>query len=94
MPSVLVPKKEKKRSTGHHGHYEARTILFNDEVHTFDDVARQLMKAIRCTYSHGLALANVVHNVGHAIVYRGMRERCEAVAMVLEEIKLRVTVES
>ena len=41
-----------------------------------------------------MALANMVHNVGHAVVYRGARERCEAVAMVLEEIKLRVTVES
>ena len=94
MSSVLTQKKEKKRSIGHGSHHEARTVLFNDDVHTFDDVARQLVKAIRCTYSEGIGLANMVHNVGHAVVYRGARERCEAVAMVLEEIKLRVTVES
>jgi ATP-dependent Clp protease adapter protein ClpS len=92
--TVLIPRKEKKRSSGHGTHYDARTVLFNDEVHTFEDVARQLMKAIRCTYGQGMAFANMVHNVGHAVVYRGPRERCEAVAMVLEEIKLRVTVES
>jgi ATP-dependent Clp protease adapter protein ClpS len=94
MASILLPKKEKKRGSGHGAHYDARTVLFNDEIHTFDDVARQLVKAIRCTYAHGMALANMVHNVGHAVVYRGALERCEAVAMVLEEIKLRVTVES
>ena len=78
----------------HGSHYESRTILFNDEIHSFDDVARQLVKAIRCSYGHGMALANVVHNVGHAMVYSGPLERCEAVAMVLEEIKLKVSVES
>jgi ATP-dependent Clp protease adapter protein ClpS len=91
--AVKAPVKKRKSSTGTGAGFEAKTILFNDNVHTFDDVARQLMKAIRCTYAQGMGFANVVHNVGSAVVYTGHLERCEAVAMVLEEIKLRVIVE-
>lgn len=68
------------------------TVLFNCDCHTFDDVARQLMKAIRVSYPQGLAIANVVHTQGKAVVYTGPRERCEAVAMVLEDIFLVVKV--
>src|ERR1044071_474157 len=69
-----------------------KTVLFNCNCHTFQDVAVQLMKAIRCTYEKGLQLANVVHYTGSAIVYSGPRERCEAVAEVLEDIGLRAQV--
>jgi ATP-dependent Clp protease adapter protein ClpS len=55
-------------------------------------VAVQLMKAIRCTYERGMQLANVVHYTGSAVVYSGPRERCEAVAAVLQDIRLRVQV--
>lgn len=93
MSPVRVPRKVKKESIGGAAGYGARTILFNDDFHTFDDVARQLVKAIRCPYSKGMALANVVHTLGSAIVYTGHLERCEAVASVLEEIRLRTIVE-
>jgi ATP-dependent Clp protease adapter protein ClpS len=73
--------------------FGAKTILFNDEEHTFEEVARQLVKAIGCTYGRGMTLANVVHYTGSAIVYTGPVERCEAVAMVLEDIKLKTLVE-
>lgn len=69
-----------------------KTVLFNDERHTFQEVALQLMKAVRCSYERGLALANVVHHTGCATVYQGPRERCEAVAMVLEDIRLKTQV--
>ena len=85
-------KRAKASTQATHG-FAAKTILFNDEVHTFDEVARQLVKAIGCTYSRGMTLANVVHYTGSAIVYTGHVERCEAVAMVLEDIKLKTLVE-
>jgi ATP-dependent Clp protease adapter protein ClpS len=69
-----------------------RTVLFNDEWHTFQQVALQLVKATGCTYERGLALANVVHHTGSAIVYKGPKERCEAAAEVLEDIKLKTQV--
>lgn len=88
-----APKRDVEQSTDVRPSYAARTILFNDDEHSFDDVASQLTRAIRCTYSKGLDIANVVHHLGSAVVYSGHLERCEAVAMVLGEIDLRVTVE-
>lgn len=70
-----------------------KTILFNCECHTFHEVAIQLVKAIGCSYEKGRQLANVVHHTGCAIVYSGSRERCRAVAGILEEIGLRAKAE-
>jgi len=91
--TLKAPVRKVRATTGGAAGYEARTILFNDDHHTFEDVARQLMKAIRCSYEKGMGLANVVHNLGSAVVYSGHTERCEAVASVLEEIGLRTNVE-
>ncbi len=68
------------------------TVLFNCECHTFDQVERQLMKAIRCTLSVARRFSWEVHSQGRAVVYRGARERCEAVADVLGSIGLLVKV--
>src|ERR1041385_469720 len=87
------PGKEKQpHKPGTYG-FGAKTILFNDDFHTFEEVAKQLVRATRCSFAQGMALANKVHTTGSAVVYSGRLERCEAVAMVLEEIALRVVVE-
>ncbi len=69
-----------------------QTILFNCECHTFDEVERQLIKAVRCTLSRARQISMEVHTKGLAVVYRGARERCEAVADVLGSIGLIVKV--
>jgi ATP-dependent Clp protease adaptor protein ClpS len=69
-----------------------RTLLFNCDCHTFDEVERQLVKATRCTLSRARALSWEVHSRGLAVVYAGPRERCEAVAAVLSDIRLIVKV--
>jgi len=91
-PKRPAPQKTTRR-TSHDGS-GSKTILFNDDVHTFGEVAQQLVKAIRCSYSEGVAIANIVHNSGKAIVYTGHLERCEAVAMVLGQIGLKTFVEN
>lgn len=93
VATKTVIQKSKEPKVARTGGDSARTILFNDEFHTFQEVANQLMRAIRCTYSEGMAIANVVHTTGSAVVYVGPLERCEAVAMTLEEIALKVKVE-
>lgn len=93
LATIKKPKKLIADSNTGGAGFGARAILFNDHFHTFEEVARQLMKATRCTYQRGLGLANVVHNTGSAVVYKGHVERCEAVVMVLEEIRLRAKVE-
>ena len=72
--------------------FSCKTILFNCNCHSFDEVERQLMKAIHCSLSKAREKAWKVHTTGSAIVYSGHRERCEAVAMVLEDIHLIVKV--
>ena len=69
-----------------------KTTLFNDNIHTFDEVIDQLMKAIACSYEEGRRYANIVHTYGKATVYKGTQKKCEAVAKVLGDIHLRTVV--
>jgi ATP-dependent Clp protease adapter protein ClpS len=69
-----------------------KTVLLNCDCHTFDEVERQLLKAIRCTLSRARQIAWEVHSQGSAVIFSGPRERCEAVAAVLEDIRLAVHV--
>jgi len=71
----------------------AKVILFNDEVHTFDEVIIQLIKAIKCTQTKAEALAWEVHNSGRAVVYAGELIKCMEVSHVLEEIELLTQIE-
>ena len=72
--------------------FGCKTILLNCECHSFDEVEVQLIKAIRCSLSQARKFAWEVHSKGNTVVYTGPRERCEAVAMVLEDIGLLVKV--
>jgi ATP-dependent Clp protease adaptor protein ClpS len=69
-----------------------KTVLFNCDCHTFDEVEKIVMKAVRCTLSRARAISNEVHTKGSAIIYEGHRERCEAVADVVAGIGLKVKV--
>ena len=82
---------EETTDTGSTGH-AWRTVLFNCDCHTFDQVERQLIKATRCTLSRARQLSSEVHNKGSAVVYNGPLERCEAVAECLGAIGLLVNV--
>jgi len=68
------------------------TILWNCDCHTFEQVARQLMRAIACSYDDGMAIAGRVHNDGKAVVRVGAKTECERVGRILAEIGLRVSV--
>jgi ATP-dependent Clp protease adapter protein ClpS len=68
------------------------TVLWNCDCHTFEQVARQLVKAIGCSYDDGMAIAGRVHHDGRAVVRVAPRPECERVAGILAEIGLRVTV--
>jgi ATP-dependent Clp protease adaptor protein ClpS len=71
----------------------AKVILFNDEVHTFDEVIGQLIKATGCSTQRAEALAWEVHTRGKAIVFTGELSRCMTVSGVLEEIALMTQIE-
>jgi ATP-dependent Clp protease adaptor protein ClpS len=71
----------------------AKVILFNDEVHTFDEVISQIIKATRCTSERAEALAWEVHTTGRAVVFAGELSRCMQVSGILEEIYLMTQIE-
>lgn len=73
--------------------HPAKVILFNDNVHTFEDVITQLMKAIRCTFERGEAFAWEVHTRGKACVFTGEMPACLRVSGILEEIALHTQIE-
>ena len=75
-----------------HGETGWRTILFNCDCHSFQEVAAQLVSAIRCDFQKGLALANVIHLTGSVTVFWGPRSHCEVVAKKLAAIGLQVSV--
>jgi ATP-dependent Clp protease adapter protein ClpS len=71
----------------------AKVILFNDNVHTFDEVIDQLIKAIGCSRSKAEAYAWEVHTRGKAAVFEGPMNDCIRVSHVLEEIALHTQIE-
>jgi len=68
------------------------TILHNCDCHTFEQVVRQLMKAIACTEEKGWELAWQVHNTGKAVVKVAPEAECVRVGGILASIGLIVTV--
>ncbi len=71
----------------------ARVILFNDNVHTFDEVITQIIKATGCPSSKAEAFAWEVHTQGKATVYSGEMPDCLRVSGILEEIALHTQIE-
>jgi ATP-dependent Clp protease adapter protein ClpS len=65
-----------------------RVILYDDDIHTFDEVIGQLIKALGCSQSHAEELTYKVHNEGKAEVYKGSFEDCFEINGVLKEIQL------
>lgn len=68
-------------------------VLHNDDVHTFEDVARALHKVIGVSLKRGYELADIVHNNGNAIVATCRKEQAELYRERLEGYKLTVTIE-
>jgi len=71
----------------------AKVILFNDEIHTFEEVIGQLIKALRCDSAKAESLTLEVHQTGRAAVFTGPMDGCVKVSGVLEEISLHTQIE-
>ena len=74
-------------------HPPAKVILFNDELHTFEEVIHQIMKATGCNQPKAESLTWEVHHTGKAMVYAGPMPDCLRVSGVLEEIALHTQIE-
>jgi len=82
---VLVAEKE---STDEEVDKPWKLILYDDDVHTFDEVINQLRKALGCSLAKAQKLTFKVHNEGKAIVYEGVFEECLRINSILQEIQL------
>ena len=65
-----------------------RLILYDDDIHTFDEVINQLIKALGCSLAKAEELTLKVHFEGKAIVFEGLFEECLKINSVLQEIQL------
>lgn len=65
-----------------------RLILYDDDIHTFDEVINQLIKALGCSTAKAEELTYKVHNEGKATVFEGSFEECLKRNSVLQEIQL------
>lgn len=80
MSETLMKDKTKIDSTLGRSH---SVVLFNDDVHSFDQVINQIVKAIKCNAAHASSIAMQAHSKGQAIVFTGNLERCEHVDSIL-----------
>ncbi len=69
------------------------TLLFNDEIHSFDEVILQIQKATGYSLERAVELIFQVHQRGKAVIYIGVKEKCENVADILGQIRLITQVE-
>jgi ATP-dependent Clp protease adaptor protein ClpS len=69
-----------------------KVLLFNDNIHTFDEVIGQVCKAIDCSEPHAEKVAWEVHTKGKSLVFDGDISQCLRVSSVLEEIGLHTQV--
>jgi ATP-dependent Clp protease adapter protein ClpS len=63
-------------------------ILYNDDVHTFDEVIDQLMLATSCTLDRAEQLTWKVHTQGKATVFEEEFEPCFRAQEILRQIEL------
>ena len=67
-----------------------KVIVYNDDVHTFDEVANQIVKATGCDIEKAHEHARTVDKKGRDVVFDGEQKECEKVANILREIRLQV----
>lgn len=70
-----------------------KVVLFNDDIHSFEEVILQLIKATGCAQHEAEAIALEAHFKGKAVAFTGDFAKCFKVTGVLREIQLLVEIE-
>ena len=92
MTERAVPEAHVEETTGAAVAPPWMTILHNCDCHTFEDVVRQLIKAISCSEDRAWEIAWEVHNTGKSVVKVGPETECVRVGNILAATGLVVTV--
>lgn len=88
ITGIIDPQIEDDTSVG----LPFKVILYNDDIHTFDEVIVQLIKAVGCSFKKAKDYAFTVHVKGQAIVYYGELTTCLKITSILEEIGLHTQI--
>jgi len=93
LDALELPEVEIDENIGTGVGLSSKVVLFNDEIHTFDEVIGQLIKALGCGTQRAKTLTLEVHNRGKASVYEGDMPDCIRISSILEEIGLHTQIE-
>ncbi len=92
MNSESIPQTEKKPKDRPKINTPWRVLLFNDEVHSFEEVILQVQKATGYSLLKATRITLEAHQKGKAVVYTGEFSECLKVANILREIQLIVEI--
>ena len=92
MSTDSITKKKKKSKEKPKINTPWNVILFNDDVHSFDQVILQVQKATGCSLLQASRITLEAHQKGKAIAYSGEFADCHKVAGILREIQLIVEI--
>lgn len=71
-----------------------KVVVFDDAVHTFEEVIYQIVKATKCARQVAEAKTFEIHHTGRSVVFSGEMSKCIIVSGILEEIHLMTQIES
>jgi len=92
MASETVPQKVKESKKKPKITRPWQVILYNDDIHSFEEVIRQVQKATGYSLLEATRITLEAHFGGKALVYEGSFTRCNQIAGVLREIGLIVEI--
>ncbi|MFQ5753589.1 MAG: ATP-dependent Clp protease adaptor ClpS [bacterium] len=93
MQIKTIPKKEKTSSSQPKITRPWQVILFNDDIHSFDEVILQLQKAAGYSVLEATRITLEAHFKGKAVAFQGEFQKCNRVAGILREIGLIVEIQ-
>lgn len=70
-----------------------QVILYNDDIHSVDEVILQVQKATGCALMEATRITLEAHFKGKAVAFKGEFAQCNRVAGVLREIGLLVEIQ-
>ncbi|MBM3463988.1 MAG: ATP-dependent Clp protease adaptor ClpS [Armatimonadetes bacterium] len=89
-PTITHPDVDQEKKLQH----PWKVILYNDDVHSMDEVVFQIQKATGASLEKATMIMEEAHRCGRAVAYSGSKENCQKVAAVLRQIRLQVEVDN
>ncbi len=92
MSGEVVPTKEDRVAKKPRITRPWKVILYNDDIHTFDEVILQVQKATGCSLLEATRITMEAHFKGKAVAFTGEFADCNRAAGILREIGLVVEI--